>query len=128
MVQGVVGVVTQSVPDVLCHAAVRARNSAVLLAACTDKEDLASIAALSGQQVVMQIAQVRNVRDTASGLQQQSCMIRTEQHHHKHYPLQGAYTQYCRMPYVCCHALCWATVFGHKSEQFNHACNVQYWH
>lgn len=58
MMQGVVGVVTRNVPDVLCHAAVRARNSAVLLAACTDEEQLASIAALSGQQVVMQAVQV----------------------------------------------------------------------
>ena len=58
MMQGVVGVVTCSVPDVLCHAAVRARNSAVLLAACTDEEELASVTALNGQQVVMQAAQV----------------------------------------------------------------------
>ena len=58
VLQGVVGVVTRSVPDVLCHAAVRARNSATLLAACCDEEELASLAALDGQQVVMQTLQV----------------------------------------------------------------------
>ena len=59
MMQGVVGVVTDSVPDVLCHAAVRARNSGTLLAACCDAEELAGIAALDGQRIAMQLLQVR---------------------------------------------------------------------
>ena len=58
LLQGAVGVITRDAPDVLCHAAVRARNSAVMLAACFDEEELAGIAAWQGQQVQLQLAQV----------------------------------------------------------------------
>ena len=53
-----VGVITRDAPDVLCHAAVRARNSAVLLAACCEEDELAAIEAWQGQQVQLQLAQV----------------------------------------------------------------------
>ena len=59
LVQGAVGVITRDAPDVLCHAAVRARNSGVTLAACFDEEELAGIAAWQGQQVQLQLAQVK---------------------------------------------------------------------
>ena len=59
MPQGVAGVVTSSVPDVLCHAAVRARNSGTLLAACCAAQELAGLVALNGQEVTMQVHQVK---------------------------------------------------------------------
>ncbi len=60
--QGVVGVVSKDAPDVLCHAAVRGRNSAVMLVACTDEEELAQIAAWHGQSVQLLLAQVQSVQ------------------------------------------------------------------
>jgi len=60
--QGVVGVISKDAPDVLCHAAVRARNSAIMLVACTDQEELAQIAAWHGQSVQLLLAQVHTVQ------------------------------------------------------------------
>ncbi len=59
--QGVVGVISKDAPDVLCHAAVRARSSAIMLVACTDQEELAQIAAWHGQQIQLLLAQVQPV-------------------------------------------------------------------
>ena len=56
--QGVAGVISKTAPDVLCHAAVRARNSGVMLVACHDEEELAGIADWEGQQVQLQLSQV----------------------------------------------------------------------
>ena len=56
--QGVAGVITRQAPDVLCHAAVRARNSGVLLAACHQQAELVHIKSLCGQNVVVQLTQV----------------------------------------------------------------------
>ena len=52
------GVISKTAPDVLCHAAVRARNSSVMLVACHDEEELAGIAEWEGQQVQLQLSQV----------------------------------------------------------------------
>jgi len=60
--QGVVGVISKDAPDVLCHAAVRARNSAVMLVACADEEELAQIAACHGQSVQLRLAQVQHIQ------------------------------------------------------------------
>lgn len=60
MLQGVVAVITEDAPDVLCHAAVRARNSTVMLAACCDEEELAAIGRWQGQQVCLELAQVNH--------------------------------------------------------------------
>ncbi len=60
--QGVVGVISKDAPDVLCHAAVRARNSAVMLVACADEEELAQFAAWQDQSVQLLLAQVHNVQ------------------------------------------------------------------
>lgn len=56
--QGVVGVISAVAPDVLCHAAVRARNSSVLLVACSDPQEMAGFAAWQDQQVQVQLSQV----------------------------------------------------------------------
>lgn len=56
--QGVVGVVSKVAPDVLCHAAVRARNISVLLVACSDVEELAKLSSWQDQQVQLQLTQV----------------------------------------------------------------------
>ena len=53
-------VITEDAPDVLCHAAVRARNSTVMLAACCDEEELAAIGRWQGQQVCLELAQVNH--------------------------------------------------------------------
>ncbi|KAL3148765.1 COP9 signalosome complex subunit 8 [Trebouxia sp. C0009 RCD-2024] len=55
--EGVVGVLSAVAPDVLCHAAVRARNSSVLLVACSDAEETAAIAGWQDQQVQLQLTQ-----------------------------------------------------------------------
>ncbi|KAK9830544.1 hypothetical protein WJX72_012386 [[Myrmecia] bisecta] len=55
--EGVVAVVTPDSPDVLCHAAVRARNAGVLFASCFDAQQLAAIGELAGQQVDLQVSQ-----------------------------------------------------------------------
>ncbi len=51
--------ISKDAPDVLCHAAVRARNSAVMLVACADEEERAQIAAWHGQSVQLRLAQVQ---------------------------------------------------------------------
>lgn len=51
--------ISKDAPDVLCHAAVRARNSTVMLVACADEEELAQIAAWHGQSVQLRLAQVQ---------------------------------------------------------------------
>ena len=58
-VQGVVGVISAVAPDVLCHAAVRARNSSVLLVACSDPQQMAGLAGWQEQQVHLQLTQVQ---------------------------------------------------------------------
>ena len=50
--------ITPDNPDVLCHAAVRARNSGVMFAACFDPQEVARIAQLEGQAVKLSIAEV----------------------------------------------------------------------
>ncbi|KAL3137438.1 COP9 signalosome complex subunit 8 [Trebouxia sp. C0010 RCD-2024] len=55
--EGVVGVLSAVAPDVLCHAAVRARNSSVLLVACSDAEETAAVAGWQDQQVQLQLTQ-----------------------------------------------------------------------
>ena len=57
--QGAVAAITPDNPDVLCHAAVRARNSGVMFAACFDPQEVARIAQLEGQAVQLSIAEVR---------------------------------------------------------------------
>ena len=57
-IQGVVGVISAVAPDVLCHAAVRARNSFVLLVACSDPREMAGFAGWQDQQVQLQLTQV----------------------------------------------------------------------
>ena len=56
--QGCVGLVTPDVLDVLSHAAVRARNSDVLLASCSDSALLQDLRALAGRSVEIRISQV----------------------------------------------------------------------
>lgn len=56
--QGVVGVISAVPPDVLCHAAVRARNSSVLLVACSDPDEMAGFAGWQDQLVQLQLTQV----------------------------------------------------------------------
>ena len=53
------GVVTPDALDVLCHAAVRARNSAVLLASCSDAAALEGLRGLAGRLVALRMRQVR---------------------------------------------------------------------
>ena len=64
--QGVVGVISRIAPDVLCHAAVRARNSSVLLAACSDADEVAGIAGWHDQQVQAQLTKVGLGQSVAS--------------------------------------------------------------
>ena len=52
-------VITSDTLDVLCHAAVRARNCAVLLATCSDAGLLAGLRQLSGSYVQLTMSQVR---------------------------------------------------------------------
>ena len=56
--QGVVAVISAVAPDVLCHAAVRARNGSVLLVACNDSQEMAGFAGWQDQQVQLQLTQV----------------------------------------------------------------------
>ena len=54
--------ISKDAPDVLCHAAVRARNSAVMLVACSDEEELAQMAAWHSLSVQLLLAQVHTVQ------------------------------------------------------------------
>ena len=56
--QGCVGLVTPGALDVLSHAAVRARNGAVLLASCSDTAALQRLRALAGRSVELSISPV----------------------------------------------------------------------
>lgn len=56
--QGVVAVVCQQAPDVLSHAAVRARNGNVLVAACFETAPLERLRSMEGQAVQLSLAQV----------------------------------------------------------------------
>ena len=67
-----VGVVSAVAPDVLCHAAVRARNSSVLLVACSDAEETAAVAGWQDQQVQLQLTQVKLL---LGGLCIVSCLV-----------------------------------------------------
>ena len=58
--QGAVAALTPDSLDVLCHAAVRARNSGVLLACCYDMQEYAQLKALEGKQVTVSVSQVRH--------------------------------------------------------------------
>ena len=49
LMQGVVAVVTGNAPDVLSHAAVRARNSSVMLAACHEEGPLQQLRGLASR-------------------------------------------------------------------------------
>lgn len=51
--QGVVAVLSGGTINVLCHAAVRARNTSVLLAACCNAAELAALRELEGQLVAV---------------------------------------------------------------------------
>lgn len=57
-IQGVVGVISAVAPDVLSHAAVRARNSSVVLVACSDPQQIAGFTGWQDQQVQVQLTQV----------------------------------------------------------------------
>ena len=52
-------VLTPDSPDVLCHAAVRARNCSVLLASCAEPAQLAELRTLSGSYVSLTMSKVR---------------------------------------------------------------------
>ena len=52
------GLVTPDVLDVLSHAAVRARNSSVLLVTCSDPAALQGLRALAGRNVELTLSQV----------------------------------------------------------------------
>lgn len=52
------GLVTPDVLDVLSHAAVRARNSSVLLASCSDTAALRDLRALAGNTIELKTSQV----------------------------------------------------------------------
>ena len=56
--QGCVGLLTPDALDVLSHAAVRARNSSVLLATCSDAAALRGLRPLAGRTVALTISQV----------------------------------------------------------------------
>lgn len=58
MHQGVVGLVTSTMVDVLSHAAVRARNCGVFLAASYNAEELDKIRAFDGKQASLTMLQV----------------------------------------------------------------------
>jgi hypothetical protein len=69
--QGVTAIITGSAPDVLSHAAVRARNSGTLLAACFDKDRLFEMKSLLGTTISLASIQVSSmltfgVRDLAA--------------------------------------------------------------
>ena len=60
LVQGVVAVVTGGdAPDVLSHAAVRARNCSVLLAACFDNKEVTCLQGMAGRFATLTPSQVR---------------------------------------------------------------------
>ncbi len=52
------GLVTSDTLDVLSHAAVRARNSSVLLASCSDTAALQGLRDLAGRSVELTLSQV----------------------------------------------------------------------
>ena len=54
LLQGVVAVLSGGTVDVLCHAAVRARNAGVLLAACRSAAGLEEFRGLEGQLVAVE--------------------------------------------------------------------------
>ena len=58
LLQNVAAVISEQAPDVLSHAAVRARNMGVLLAACHDAAILADLRSHAGSRLTMQLAQV----------------------------------------------------------------------
>ena len=53
------GLVTPDALDVLSHAAVRARNSSVLLASCSDAAALQGLRVLAGRDVELTLSQVQ---------------------------------------------------------------------
>ena len=55
------GLVTSDTLDVLSHAAVRARNSSVLLASCSDSAALQGLRALAGRHVELTLSQVQSM-------------------------------------------------------------------
>ncbi len=59
-VQGCVALITPDTLDVLCHAAVRARNCSVLLASCSEPQALDGLRSLAGRHITLTIAQVRS--------------------------------------------------------------------
>ncbi|BDA43844.1 Alpha-glucan water dikinase, chloroplastic at C-terminar half [Coccomyxa sp. Obi] len=54
---GCVAVITPDTLDVLCHAAVRARNCSVLLASCSQPQALDGLRSLAGRHITLTIAQ-----------------------------------------------------------------------
>jgi hypothetical protein len=58
LAQGCVAVITPDTLDVLCHAAVRARNSSVLLASCSQPEALQDLRSLAGSHVSLTVSKV----------------------------------------------------------------------
>ncbi|CAL8469831.1 g9373 [Coccomyxa elongata] len=54
---GCAAVITPDTLDVLCHAAVRARNSSVLLASCCQPQALAGLRSLAGRHISLTVAQ-----------------------------------------------------------------------
>lgn len=58
LLQGVTAVLSGGIIDVLCHAAVRARNTGVLLAACREPQLLQELRALEGQLVTVEAVSI----------------------------------------------------------------------
>jgi hypothetical protein len=65
--QNVVAVLTSDTPDVLSHAAVRARNGGVLLASCFQPDRLAVLSRLEGSFVKLSHSQVQPVPPKCKG-------------------------------------------------------------
>jgi alpha-glucan,water dikinase len=59
---GVVALLTPANVDVLSHSAVRARNGGVVMATCFDAAAVAALESLSGQTVLVTVAQARHTR------------------------------------------------------------------
>ena len=58
--QGCVAVIAAQAPDVLSHAAVRARNAGALMAACLSPQRFAELRELAGSYVQITPSQVLN--------------------------------------------------------------------
>ena len=78
--QGTVAVLTAGSVDVLCHAAVRARNTGVLLAACRDAGVLEQLRGLHGRRVAVAADKVGEGRVGRGAAQEGECAGCTSKH------------------------------------------------